>query len=146
MLSSRKCNVTNHGFALMKKFISTNCLMKNFKIKLSQLGFNTATNNFHELYMSHSVSPSICNVSNQKCLCVKWASCVKFDFLFSMVHLFKRSESYIFWTFFKLLEILVSQESSYFFTAMANFTAEKHSVWEDINENVPVYGNHFLLL
>ena len=49
----------------------------------------------------------------------------------------------IFSTFFKLLEILVLQGSSYFFlTTRFNFYSRNVFRAEDINENLPGCGNH----
>ena len=49
---------------------------------------------------------------------------------------------YIFNFFFKLLKILVSQESSYFSHYLWQIMAEKMFHLENISENLLDYGNH----
>ena len=46
--------------------------------------------------------------------------------------------------FFQTFEILVSQESSYFFITDVKFYGWTMFRLEDIEENVPDYGNHLL--
>ena len=59
----------------------------------------------------------------------------------------KEAQSYLFNLFFKLLEILLSQESSYFSHNPWHILQLKRvSCLEDINENVSGYGNHKLCL
>ena len=53
-----------------------------------------------------------------------------------------KEPSPIFSIFFKLLEILVSQESSYFSHNHSKFHSWKEFHLKDINENVSGYGNH----